>query len=73
MVLENHGIFFLILLARKSIQNACDLLKGDFFFREVEAAKEKPSSGQATFLYAQIRCLGLSCAYLCKRSQITSG
>ncbi|MGZ3900718.1 MAG: hypothetical protein ACXVNQ_09875 [Bacteroidia bacterium] len=35
-------VFFLLLLARKSNQNACDLLKGDFFFREVEAAKEKP-------------------------------
>jgi len=44
----------LSLLARKSNQNACDLLKGDFFFREAETAKEKPSSAQAFFLTAHM-------------------
>jgi hypothetical protein len=36
---------FLSLLARKSNQNAFDLLVGDFFFRDLDAAKEKPLSG----------------------------
>ncbi|MBA2610729.1 MAG: hypothetical protein H0U95_02070 [Bacteroidetes bacterium] len=41
--------FLLSLLARKSNQNAFDLLKGDFSIRNLEAANRKPLPRQALF------------------------
>ena len=51
VTLHLSGIF-LLLLARKSRQNASGLLVGDFYFGEVEAAEIKPLLNRALFLAA---------------------